>query len=84
LSQANCGLDDSPSTVYRTVVSGKGPYHLDLVPWGANPALKSLTTHHRAMVPRETYNAVQEGDPVCVEQREGALGMAWYTARPCL
>jgi hypothetical protein len=87
LSQANCGLDDSPSTVYRTVVSKKSSYRaysLDLEPWGANRALKSVTTRYKAIVPRETYYAVQEGGTVCVEQREGALGMAWYTARPCL
>jgi hypothetical protein len=87
--KANCLLDQSPGTVYRTVVSGKhmgrgASVYLDLEPWGANPTPKSLNYRYSASVPRETYDAVRVGGPVCVEQREGALGMAWYTARPCL
>jgi hypothetical protein len=85
LRQANCGLDHSPATVYKTVVSGKhtgrhATLFLDLEPWGANPTAKQ----YAVVVPRETYDAFREGSPVCVEQREGALGMAWYTAPwPC-
>ncbi|HMD71911.1 MAG TPA: hypothetical protein VKF41_11235 [Bryobacteraceae bacterium] len=86
--QANCLLDHSSSTVYRTVASGKhtgrgGKTFLDLEPWGANPTPKSPGNRYSASVPSEIYDAVRVGSPVCVEQREGALGMAWYTARPC-
>jgi hypothetical protein len=83
---ANCLLDDSPATAYRTVVSDKSSYrglHLELEPWGPAPGAESLMTPYRVSVPRETYDAVRVGGPVCVEQREGALGMAWYTARAC-
>lgn len=87
--QANCGLDDSPATVFRTVVSGKhtsrgGRPYLDLEPWGGNPAPTGPMSRYSPSVPRATYDAVRVGGPVCVEQSEGALGMAWYTARPCL
>jgi len=81
----NCALDDSPATVYRTVVSGKseglhGGHSLDLGPWSGNLDPVKL---NRVPVPLETYDAVSKGGPVCVAQRAGALGIAWYTAQAC-
>jgi len=86
LVQANCVLDHSPSTVYRTVVSSRSSYRgfsLDLEPWGGNPPSKGLLTRYTVSVPRATYDAVEKGGPVCIEQRKGALGLAWFSARPC-
>jgi hypothetical protein len=89
VSGANCLLDQSPATVYRTVVSGKhtargGTPYLDLEPWGPAPEAKSIMSPYSVSVPRGTYDAVRVGSRVCVVQRKGALGMAWYTARACL
>lgn len=88
-SQANYVLDRSPATAYKTVVSEKyaghhGSQFLYLDPWGANPAPKSVTAPYKVSVPRETYDLVHEGGPVCVNQKEGGLGMAWFTAQACL
>lgn len=86
--QVNWVLDQSPATMFRTVVTRKSPagrseLSLDLGPWGASPEQKSLSTRDRISVARETYDAVRVGGPVCVMQREGALGIAWYTAQAC-
>jgi hypothetical protein len=83
--QLNCVLDRSPATVYETLVSDKSPRgpSLYMQPWGPAPEPKSIMTPYHALVPRQIFDAVQEGGPICVVQREGALGIAWYTAQVC-
>jgi len=82
--QLNCVLDNSPATVYRSVVIKKplvygDMYHPDywlrVEPWGAEHGAKD------AGVSSRTYHSVQVGDTVCVVQREGWLGMRWYTVQ---
>src|ERR1022692_646032 len=86
--QVNCLLDRSPTTVYRTLVSRKSPglhagQALYLEPWGPNPAPKDLLTSYSASVPRATFDAIRQGDTVCVVQRSSAMGMSWYTVQLC-
>jgi hypothetical protein len=86
--QVNWMLDRSPATMFTTAVTHKSPagrseLSLNLQAWGANPEQKSLSARDRVSVTRETFDAVRVGGPVCVMQREGALGIAWYTAQAC-
>jgi hypothetical protein len=81
----NCVLDHSPATVYETVVSDKSPRGpaLDIQPWGPEPEAKSIMTPYHTRVPQQIFDAVPVGGPICVVQRDGALGIRWYTAQAC-
>ncbi len=83
--QLNCVLDRSPAAVYETLVSDKSPRGpaVDMQPWGPAPEPKSIMTPYHALVPRQIFDAVQAGGPICVVQRDGALGIRWYTAQVC-
>jgi hypothetical protein len=83
--QLNCVLDHSPATVYKTVVSNKSLRRpsLDMDPWGPAPEPKSILTQYHALVPRQIFDAVQVGGPICVVQSAGALGISWYSAQVC-
>jgi hypothetical protein len=83
--QLNCVLDHSTATVYQTVVSNKSLRRpsLDMQPWGPAPEPKSIMTPYHALVPRQILDAVQQGGPICVVQRDGALGISWYSAQVC-
>jgi hypothetical protein len=87
-SQLNCVLDNSPATVYRSVVIKKplaygDMYHPDywlrVEPWGAEHGAKDKD----AGVSSRTYHSVHVGDTVCVVQREGWLGLRWFTVQTC-
>jgi hypothetical protein len=39
---------------------------LDMQPWGPAPAPNSIMTPYHALVPRQIFDAVQEGAPICV------------------
>jgi hypothetical protein len=79
--QLNVVLDRSEDTVFQSRVSAKfhtrGKWSLEVAAW--TPEQES----QRVSVPYELYNAVRPGDPVCIVQRNGALGIPWYTAQPC-
>ncbi|HUI79921.1 MAG TPA: hypothetical protein VLY24_18470 [Bryobacteraceae bacterium] len=85
--QLNCLLDHSPVTVYQTVVShksnGSRSSQLNLKPWGTNPPARSLDFSYAASVPSQLLDALQVGETVCVIQRQGALGLTWYTVQLC-
>jgi hypothetical protein len=84
--QLNCVLDNSPATVYRSVVIKKPleygtmyhpHYWLRVEPWGAEHGAKD------AGVSSRTYHSVHVGETVCVVQREGWLGLRWFTVQTC-
>jgi hypothetical protein len=79
--QLNFVLDRSPDTVFRSVVAGKthtkGNWRLQIQPWGLEQETRKIS------VPPKLFKAVQPGDAVCMVQRAGALGIAWYTAQAC-
>jgi hypothetical protein len=83
--QLNCVLDKSAATIRQPSVIKKSlafgylyhsHYELLLQPWGSD--------HHiaNAAVPRRLYVGANPGDTVCVVEREGWLGMRWYTVQP--
>ncbi len=87
VEQVNCLLDRSPAVVYRAAVSSKfirrNSYQLYLKPWGPHPAPRTLLTSYSLPVPRELFEAIDPNGEVCVVQRAGALGLAWYTVHTC-
>jgi len=74
-------LDRSPDDGVQTTVLRKTKYRrvagLDVAPWDAVRGIQ------HAAVPNSVFNAVELGGPVCIAQRAGALGVAWYTAQAC-
>jgi hypothetical protein len=52
-------------------------YDVVLAPW--NGAERPMTTE----VSSEAYDSLHEGQSMCVTQRDGAFGFAWFTDRPC-
>jgi hypothetical protein len=83
--QLNCVLDHSAAMVYKTVVTDKSLRRpsLDIQPWGPEPEAKSIMTPYHTLVPQRIFDAVQKGGPICVAQKDGALGIRWYTAQVC-
>jgi hypothetical protein len=90
--QINCLLDKSSFTVYRTVVLkheyGYRSSGLLVQKWSQEQGLSPVSWlfgHGTEMAPPSgvLFNAVHEGDTICVVQRKGRLGMSWYTAHLC-
>ena len=88
--QVNCLLESSSTTIYRPVVLEKvygfRARGLLVESWSPDQRLSAaalLIRRGAAMVPpsRELFNAARKGDAICVLQREGRLGMSWYTAQ---
>lgn len=52
-------------------------YHLRVPPFGARRAPSSVTVQYA------TYRALDPGEPVCVLEHPGAIGLPWVTARLC-
>lgn len=84
LSLANALLDRETPEVFRTAVRGKhisGGKHtsfdLELDPWGP------VTDRESVDVGRPLYDAVSQGDDVCVALHPGALGVRWYVVLRC-
>lgn len=81
---ANAIFDNSQAQIFKPVVTGKRvstgksrtPY-LTISRWG--PYARS----QEIRVDWTLYNQVQEGQPVCVSQRQGALHMPWYVVGMC-
>jgi hypothetical protein len=87
VTELNCVLDKSHGAVHRSVVLKKSiafsrfRYHqllyLRIAPWEANGQPGG------AFVPKTLWDAVNAGDAICVVQREGWLGLGWYTIKSC-
>ena len=89
VEQMNCLLDHSPPVVYRTTISSKfglryrsGP-KIYLKPWGPHPEPRTIFTSYSTPVSRDFFDRVESGGEVCIVEREGALGLAWYTVHTC-
>jgi hypothetical protein len=52
-------------------------YYLTLAPWGPRSEAREVT------VPRTLYANAQPGQPVCIHQGPGALGISWYAVSSC-
>jgi hypothetical protein len=77
-------FDTSAGTVFTAPVLGKyayhgrsSSYHLNLPPWGPRTQPDSVEVSH------STYDALNEGDTVCMTLHPGVLSLAWYTAGVC-
>lgn len=86
--QLNCLLDRSPVTVYQSLLSHKstglrGGWRLRIEPWGPGTGARSLMSPYTVGVSREVFDSINDGGLVCVVQRDGALGISWYTAQAC-
>jgi hypothetical protein len=79
--QLNCLLDHSLDVVSTSIVTTKSDrgrgWHLQVSPWGPQRESKTVA------VPYELFQAIQPGEKVCMVQRGGALGIAWYTVQAC-
>lgn len=82
--QANVLLDRSrPAHFTATVLSkqiirGKSTsYQLRLAPWGPRDKASGVA------VDRPFYNSVRAGSEVCIQMRDGALGIRWFTVAAC-
>jgi hypothetical protein len=82
---ADVQFDTSPTTVIQVQVVDKfvghdrssTSYHLHLAPWGGRTATNEVQVSHAA------YDKLAPGDMACIFQRQGALGLAWFTAHTC-
>jgi hypothetical protein len=84
IGEANALLDRSPLSVIRSQIVAKHvsrgkttTYHFTLAPWGAR------SDPDDASVPRDLYDRLQPGNPVCVLLHNGELGMPWFVVRGC-
>ena len=86
VAQLNVVLDKSSATVYKSkvvaksYVSGLGfhpDYQLTMESWTSERGTKA------GAVPLRLFSNIHRGDTVCVVQREGWLGMRWYTIQAC-
>ncbi len=82
--EADVMLDTSPVQKFRplildkTVVTGKRTsYKLKLEPWGPYAEAADVDAS------REVYDAVEVGVPACIRLHGGALGVRWFSVRPC-
>jgi hypothetical protein len=84
--QINCALDNSPATIYHSVVHAKlhvwgtsyhPDYQLQLAPWGTEQDFTS------SGVPPGLFANVRVGDTVCAVRREGWLRMPWFMVQAC-
>jgi hypothetical protein len=77
--------DGSPPTVLTVPVLDKyvthgrnsTTYHLRVPPFGGRRGASAVTVQYA------TYRALNPGDPVCVLEHKGAIGLPWVTARLC-
>jgi len=83
-AMVNIQFDTSAGTVFSAPVLGKyayhgrsSSYHLNLPPWGPRAQPDSVE------VSRSTYDALNEGDTVCMVLHPGVLNLAWFTAGVC-
>ncbi len=74
----------SPGRSYIVTVEDKSvshgrstTYHLDLGPWGDQPATS-------VSVSSELYDDVEVGSNVCIDQFRGDLGIPWFNVGKCL
>jgi hypothetical protein len=83
--QLNCVLDKSRVSICKSTLIKKSlvfgylyhsDYQLLLQPCGSEHRIVS------AAVPRRLYVGADSGDTVCLVQRQGWLGMMWYTVQP--
>ena len=81
---ADVHFDPSPGAAYRAAVTDKTvshgrstTYSLELAAWGPVAAPSSVE------VQEDLYNAVQQGDQVCLTLHPGALRTPWFTVAPC-
>jgi hypothetical protein len=77
-------FDTSVGTVFSAPVLGKyashgrsTSYHLNLPAWGPRTQPDSIE------VSSSTYNALNEGDTVCITLHPGVLSLPWFTAGVC-
>jgi hypothetical protein len=84
IGEANALLDRAPVPVIRSQIMAKHvsqgkttTFHFTLAPWGA----RSETDD--ASVPRDLYDRLQPGNPVCIPLHKGALGMPWFVVQAC-
>jgi hypothetical protein len=85
IGEANTLLDRTPEAIIRSQIMNKRvsqgkttSYHFKLSPWG------SQSEPNDASVPRDLYDRLQPGDPVCIVVHDGALGMPWFVVQACL
>jgi hypothetical protein len=82
---ADVQLDPAPATPiqapvlekYVTHSKSSTNYHVRLPPWGPRTRPDSVD------VSRSTYFELQVGDPLCILEHPGALGLAWFTTGVC-
>lgn len=84
VSVINGYFDRSDAVLYRATILGKHvshgrttTYRLTLGPWGPRIAENAVE------IPKEMYDVVNVGDPVCPSVKRGALGVAWYDVFGC-
>jgi hypothetical protein len=79
--ELNVMLDYSATRTYTTKVIQKRfsrtSQTLTVEPWGTLAA--PVTAH----VDSATWERVNKSDPVCVDERPGAFGLAWFSVREC-
>lgn len=83
--EVNILLDRSPGTVHESVVlqkhysSGRGgsSYYLAFVPWTSTGDSETIN------VTSALYHSIKVRERICIVSKNGALGMAWYTAQAC-
>lgn len=76
----NCSFDNSVAKIYKQVVLEKYTsnkkskhYHLKIEPW------EPYTKTQNVSVSRHFYQQLQAGQLVQVNQKEGLLGIGWYS-----
>lgn len=84
LAQVNWMLDSSASAVHRTKVVAKRSdsykvirHYLTLDPWPGMPAAREVPTT------RELHDSASVNGTVCVTQRNGLFGSAWFRVDAC-
>jgi hypothetical protein len=83
--QLNCVLDSSPATLHKTVVVRQpfhahgnwGPAVIQTAPWDGQQNQRT------APVPESLSATLNTGSAVCAVERQGLLGVAWYTLQAC-
>jgi hypothetical protein len=82
--QMNTQLDSSTATeasaqvLRKSITHGRSTtYYLNLSPWQAHGGESRISVSSRL------YNAVAEGDTVCIAAHGGALGLGWYVVNVC-
>ena len=83
--EADVMLDSSPAQKFRPMILDKTvsqgsrhtSYKLKLEPWGPYPEAAEVDAPHWV------YDAVEVGVPACIRLHGGALGVRWFSVRPC-